>query len=518
MGVMRSTLRVLLCVVLAACAADTPETTEDRYAEDTRLEIIRPPVLRPDAMFPETEWGSLIDVEVLEDRLIFHFDATPPTLEPGTVVAGALGGGYLRRVETVTALSGNRLELGTVGATLTELFDDVHFTYVFTPSVDRPGESIPYDSIESTVGARTDAVLINRTPVEVVPGSGIRCRTGGSATLSPFLTFQPRIQVEIDIRKRLLRTPKLEYARFVLGGEVTVGTDVEISAAPSITCTWEADLDAYAASWTTSTPFPGVGVLVLTHKLGPVLEISANWRGPEVTGTFSGSATLNVQVGTEKPRGSDRWVNLSEVGVTGEASLPEVTVAENWAWEVKADGGMKYELRAYDAIGPDFSLTIPVTVSGEGDGTCYTEDVTVGADAHVGVEVKVPVLDYTIASETWDWPVIAEMSLPSWPREAGECADPCGEVTDCGTCATTDNCGWCDGRCVSTSNMDSCSSGFIDNASACEPCEATTCGECTTSGFCVWCPGSGCVNQRSPDYAMLCDPATVQSNPGDCGG
>ena len=521
MGTMRSLFRALLCVALVACAAETTPETTDPLAEDHRLEIIRPPVLRPDAMFPETLYeGQLVDVEVLENELVFSFDSSPPVIEPGTVVAGVMGGSYLRRIETVTPETDNRVRVTTIPATLVELFNDVHFRSVFTPSVERPGERIAFDDVSPEVGGRTDAIMITRTPVEISPGSGIMCRTGGSATINPFLTFAPRIEVEIDIEDRgWFRTPKLQHAKFVLGGDITVGANVEASVAPSITCTWEAPLDDYAAEWTTRTPFPGVGMLSLTHSLGPTFEVTANWRGPQITGTFSASATVGFQVGAEKPYGTDDWVNLSGVSFDGDASIPEVTVDNNWAWSVTAEGGMKYGLRAYDAIGPDFTLSMPLTVSGEGTGECYTEDVTLGANAGVGVEVKIPFLDYTIASESWSWPLVEAQSLPSWPREFGEGCDPCAEAADCGACNMITGCDWCEGTgCMATDRESECGGDWLNSPSACDPCEATTCGTCTVSGYCVWCPGSGCVNQSGPHYATMCDPATVQANPSDCGG
>ena len=516
--VMHSIFRAVLCAALVACAAQTPDNFEDPLAEDHRFELIRPPELRPDAIFPETLYeGELLDVEVAEDSLVFVFDSAPPAIEPGTVVAGAMGGSYLRRLETVTEAPGNRLEATTVAATLLELFDDVHFRSVFTPSVERPGSELEEGD---TFGRRTDAIEITRTPVEI-PGTGIMCRTGGTATITPSLNFTPRIEVEIDIQRRLFRTPKLRHAKFVLGGDITMGVDLSATVAPSITCRWESDFDSTAAVWTTATPFPGVGILTLNHKIGPTLEISASWRGPEITGTFGASATLGFQIGTEKPYGSDDWNNLSDVSFRGDASIPEVTVADNWAWSVTAEGGMKYELRAYDALGPDFAMTMPLTVSGEGTGECYTEDVTLGANASVGVEVQIPVLGYTIASESWTWPLVEAQSLPSWPREFGdgEC-DPCAEQTECGACNRVTGCGWCEGMgCMGSDREAECGAdNWRESQSACPDCSvASSCGDCTSTaglaGFCVWCNGS-CVNQSRSEFDMCGDDWVAV--PGSC--
>ncbi len=517
--VMHSILRAVLCVALVACAAETPDTSTDPLAEDHRFDLFRAPELRQDAMFPETLYaGHLIDVEVSEDRLVFDFDSAPPTIEAGTVVAGEMGGSYLRRIETVTELADNRLEFTTVEASLLELFNDVHFRSVFTPSIDRPGSSVDPDD---GFGRRTDAIEITATPVEI-PGTGIMCRTGGSATITPTLNFTPRIEVEIDIKDRgWWRTPELRHAKFVIGGVITVGANLEATVAPSITCRWENDFDATAATWTTTNPFPGVGVLTLTHTIGPTLEISANWRGPEITGTFAASASLDFQIGTEKPYGSDDWVNLSGVSFDGDASIPEVTVAENWAWSVTAEGGMKYELRAYDALGPDFSVTMPLTVSGEGTADCFTEDVTLGANANVGVEVQIPVLGYTIASESWTWPLVEAQSLPGWPREFGdgEC-DPCAEQTECGSCNRTTGCGWCEGMgCMGSDREAECGAdNWRDSQSACPDCSvASSCGDCTSTaglaGFCVWCNGT-CVNQSRSEFDMCGDDWVAV--PGSC--
>ena len=60
------------------------------------VEILREAVLMPDVV-TEADQPTLIDVDVLEDRLILTYDSTPPTILAGAVLVGELGGSYMRR-------------------------------------------------------------------------------------------------------------------------------------------------------------------------------------------------------------------------------------------------------------------------------------------------------------------------------------------------------------------------------------------------------------------------------------
>lgn len=513
---------VSLVLVLVGCAADTGEPSDpiNPLGSEERLEIIREPVLMPDVL-TEADQPSLIDVEVLENLLIFTYDATPPEIPVGAVLVGELGGSYMRRATAVRALDALRLEISTEPAVLTDVFEDLHIRYRFQPDA-ADADVVSSADIQDEVAGRRDALGPGTGGASVggrvrIPGTRIACGVDtGSAQIAPIFELTPTMDAELDIRReRWYSRPRVHFAHFALSGEMRVGVDLQATAAKGIMCAWQAPLDSLGARWTTTIPV-GPAPLVLTHQLGPAFEIRGSWVGAQVSGELHAEGTVNLLLGTEKRSVDAPWTNLSDASWSGSASFPDTIDDDRWSVEVTAEGGMVYSLSAYDALGPDFGLLIPLTVSAEGEGGCWEEDITLGAAAQVGVELKVPVFDTTIASASWAWPLIEQQSFDGWPREFGECSeDDCSAHTDCLGCNMANGCGWCGDSCVPDEEEDSCDAEqWLGSVSACQPCEATTCGDCTVSGYCVWCPSLGCVNQSTDEFLMCGE--DYSANPHDC--
>ncbi|MEM9069391.1 MAG: hypothetical protein AAGE52_12830 [Myxococcota bacterium] len=508
-----------LVLILAGCVSGTgePPAGEEAVEEPDVVEWLRDPVLLPDVVVPERDHLNLENVEVLEDRLILSYSSAPDSLPAvGEVVVGALGGGYARRITAMRELGSNEFEFDTTIAQMTEVWEDLHFRMMFEPDND------PAISRDGEVGARRDGLVTVDFRPNFDVGAGIRCRTSsGSATATPVLEFTPTAEAEIDIRRSGflgLGRPQVHYAKFLIAGELVVGVDVDASVAAGINCTWEAPLDDLAAEWTTRFIAPNGVPVVLTHSLGPVFEIRAN-VGAEISGKAEARANFMVSLGTEKPNVDAEWRDLSDASASGSLEFPEVEPGPAWSASVTAEGGLKYVVKAYDAVGPDISATIPVTASLEGDGMgCRTFDLTAAANASLGIEVAVPFLDIVVFSTSYDVNLVPETTLIGGPIMSGEgCEmdDPCADISDCRGCTRELGCGWCGDSCVSESRASECSSTLVTDQSACEPCDATDCTSCAANGFCVWCPGVGCVNDSVPDDFAMCG-GDVYRNPGDC--
>src|SRR5689334_10125989 len=105
-------------------AAPDPTPTDAGFSS---VEVIRPIELTEQARQPENDPG-LEDVEVFPDRLIFHLQASSTlSLEPGNVVSGVKGNGYLRKIRGVVQRTETLLEVTTDPAELVDLIADGAF-------------------------------------------------------------------------------------------------------------------------------------------------------------------------------------------------------------------------------------------------------------------------------------------------------------------------------------------------------------------------------------------------------
>jgi len=507
----------ILLLVLAGCTStmgpSAPPVTGT--ADEMTVEFFSDPVLMEDVVPADAVQGaSLIAVEVLPDQLRFTYDAMPTAGMPeaGNVVFGDLGGGYMRRVANISSVSPTEYVLTTTPAALTEVFQELDFAMDFHPGSIR--DTAPISDVGGVSGS--SAALLDVTP-NLRIAEGFTCRTStGTVEAHPFLTFDGTFNVRIKITRAYFIWPTLVNAHFEMGGEITGGVRLNASVAAGVTCTWDAPLDSLAAVWTTPIPTP-VGPIVLNHKIGPTLSVSASWTGAHVSGEVLASATTRVVIGTDKANEDAPWTDLSSASLTGSFDIPESTDTTAWSAEVAVSGGLKYELRVYDAIGPDMSVAIPITGTYEmSDAGCATTNLTIGANASVGVELRVPVLDTTIASASFTRELVAPISLPGFPIETGSCGDPCAMVTACDACVSTAGCGFCPGTgCISTASAGSCGSPLVDSPSACIDCTAhTDCTSCANDGFCGWCPGSGCLNDAAGGRATC--GASYALNPWEC--
>jgi len=92
------------------------------------------------------------------------------------------------------------------------------------------------------------------------------------------------------------------------------------------------------------------------------------------------------------------------------------------------------------------------------------------------------------------------------------CAD-CAAIDECGTCAGTVGCLWCDGSCVSGGAGGPIDSSLVCNTTNDCTCDSQTCaaietcGVCTLTPDCIWCNSSGACVASDSDAASNCSDA-----------
>ena len=88
-------MTAVLVLSLVSCEEEVAEDPEHLSNEPVDVEILREIVPAPDTRFPEED-SALDDVQVSADGLVLTYTGEPEIeLEPGHVVVGAQGGGYL---------------------------------------------------------------------------------------------------------------------------------------------------------------------------------------------------------------------------------------------------------------------------------------------------------------------------------------------------------------------------------------------------------------------------------------
>ncbi len=512
--------------VIAGCSS-TEEPPPVRSNEPL-VEVIREPVLRPDAHTPGTD-ANLINVDVFEDRLIFTYDGTPQIAPAvGQVVAGVEGGGYLRRLLSV-ANEGNRYEAATEHAYLADFFEDLHVRLTFEPASDAWVET-------GLAGRRTDALggSINLIKTEVAPGCSL-----ASGAVEVGADFRPQFDMDLDIS--FFSGTKFY---FEVGGDLTVFTKLN-SGAASLSCAWDQRFDSLSKEFT-STFFVGPVPVVVTHTIVPrgAYSLSGSVEVPRVE--FEASANIAFNAGARYEDGE--WTSVADGSRSG-AGRFTINEGGNVAITTRLTAGIEYQAKLYDLAGPQLSVGPHIEAHAESDFCEWNANADVGLQLTVGARLDIPVFDVSLADYTSDpidlvsgtfwerdgtWPWCEDAGMgdagvrpdagggggtdagPGGGTDAGPgtdtgVTDPCNRFSGCDACNTleAEGCSYCGntGTCMSDSRVGECSGNWQNSPSSCVDCSGYgDCDSCADDGYCGWCPGMGCLNDRS-DEAEACGAA-----------
>jgi hypothetical protein len=267
---------------------DEPPVALPDPTPDVSSEIARPIRLTDQALLPET-LATFRQIAVQPDALSLELGAEDAArIQPGSVLAGRLGGGYLRRVVDVVVEPDGTLRVSTVPAELTELIADGHFVLraaALPPQAFRIGLPGP------------------PPPAPPAPHA-----TGEIVEITPAYDFTPELDLEIDIDfdEQTLR-PVLRYARVGVSGELTLSTTLASHGTLHGRC--EADLLAALMPVTWTTHF-ALGLLPITvrHHLGPSLTVALDLL-LEGGVSATASVTVNLSAGLEYTCG--RWQDIA---------------------------------------------------------------------------------------------------------------------------------------------------------------------------------------------------------------
>ena len=399
---------LLLALILPALGCPTPGAFAPATADPAEArEAVLPAAegLNPDVVLVE-DHPCFEGVDVPADRevLTFEFACGPVEsgIEPGRVVVGLTGGGYLRRVVSV-AVDGDLLTAWTEPATLAEALDEGSFTI----SIADPGERAVIDLGGTTFHAEEG-------PAEVVA----RIPSG---------------YLDLD--------PKIDLDGHWSGGRVQ-RFDIELSLG------FEGDLELYLASnngirlrdsvgvYETSWPFAFmVGPLPVAGSVGLRVKAGFHARAEgsvELTLGAGGSAELSTAKHYTAEGG---WTEDEDARFDWEAREPVL--------ETGAKASIQGYLRAsptvtlYGVAGPEFNVDLWTRAKASPE--CEGLDWEIDGGLRAAAKVHFTVFDRWSVSKTFarfDFTAdLGDGTLP-WPVDFD---NPCTlEEIECGRFVTGD--------------------------------------------------------------------------------
>ena len=351
--------------------------------------------------------------------------ATAPSFSAGTVLVGAQGGGFLRRVVS-TSLVGDELVVNTAPAALAEIVEAGSFSssvdLIFAPmSGGRANVTGAQDFVwgageftylaPGVSAAQAGFDLSDVDLCDVIAQTGGSCPAGIKALEieSGVLDFQPGLDVAATFEGFSL----LSF-RGVASGTLTADIALRVDA--------EGELGSYEASprfFTFTRPFyamlgpvPVVGYVEL--MLEGELSIGATAKASLEAG-FTGAG--NVEIGAEYENGS--WEPVVESGASFDPRLPTVSDGTlSGGIEVSARLGITPRLQMifYGVVGP----YAQATPRGEAKLTFGTEcgfEADVALDAEIGFTV--PFLDDDVADFAHEEDPLVQGPSMQWPCPLG---------------------------------------------------------------------------------------------------
>lgn len=508
---------VALGLFVAACS-DSSESDESKTPPTpslpTGVEIVRPIKLTEDARVPDND-ASLDHVEVMPDKLVFHYKAKPKiALAVGNVVAGAQGKGYLRRLESVAFVDDLTLEANTSHAYITDLILDgafrVHTNPVVTDWVD--------------VGSTAQALEPKFQVFTPTTNNGLGCSGAVDIKLDPRLDFDFDFDIDIDIEAQLF-PPKgrLAYALMQAHGGVDVSLDVSTSEAQSGSCAIDlvkllrtklGNKDFLKFELPSFTVPLGPVVIPVTHAIEPTASIQASAQVEDATGV-KGSAQFSLTMGAEYKNG--QWLGIWKPSRSGQVTTYVPDSDGNRVLTASFTSGLSYKAFLWDVVGPKVGLEDFVQGELTADPkTCkWNSSLDVGVNVVIGAELQIPKFDYTLADWTQSFE-LAKVTLVQNEGSYGSCVDAGPDASpeggsdggdasaDTGGPPDASDAGPPDG-----STDASCADAPAPNGSPC------SCPAGCASGFCV---DGVCCQVKCDALCYSCSAAKKNSGPdGECG-
>jgi len=324
----------------------------------------------------------------------------PSGIGPGTVLVIGKAPGLLRKVVTVRSSRNGAMDLETIQANLEDVFQqwEVEESHTLKPAELQLSNLAPGVTVETRTG-RPDLPVARLKLTDVTIDDGLKA------------DGEIEVQTRIDIGCRI-RWGHLERFSFIQTQTVTSSVTIKAAAKKTFyekrfsLCHVEGApimISAWPPVWITPA---------LDFNIRPEGSIEAG-----VQAKCTGSIT--TRTGAVYENGS--WRSI------GECDQPQFTSPLNdfgpylaMSFKVSVPE-IQLGLKIMSVAGPFVGIDCPYFQSSlellhlQDPIPTAKVDLTVGVGARIGVYVQI--LSSTLASEDWDIPLVAEFSLPTFPRE-----------------------------------------------------------------------------------------------------
>lgn len=384
--------------------------------------------------------GHAADIRVLEGAINFQVTESTPDIEVGSVIGGALEGGYLRRVTEVIVLPGGRLELRTEAAAL----EDFWATGAFAVNAD-----------EEAWGEVDEAEV----PSDLAPMLRPRVRSGldfdcgavaPEVSLAPQFDFGPSFDFDMDVQSGALAAASMRA-----GVQMNAGVRLSGRLEGGLSCSLARDLRGWRATKTFWVPTPsGVIVpVVVVFSVTPqiVLSVEATANGGEISAQLGGSMQAHGEAGFD----GAEWSSDADApgdGLIDFSYTPPEEAGEAVA-SVELAGRMHFEFGAdlYGIVGPRAGIAGRLSGVVESQPDCaWRGHVDIGADLSLGFNLLgynfgpafFPIANREVADSngelTPELCIVCPSDYPIYDRELEKCRaeEVCVEVSSTASCVT----------------------------------------------------------------------------------
>jgi hypothetical protein len=294
------------------------------------------------------------DVEVAADSLTYLWatDASGVDVEVGSILVGAKGGGYVRRVSSVDA-SGTTLTVGTEPASLA---DAIVAGDMVMPLVPGDGWAQCPDGVACSL---LDVIDISGTVLFDGDVGGVPLRvTIPTGTLQ----FSPSVDFEMNVGF----PGRIKHLSGLVTGAFTADIQVEAETGGAINFAEEIDVSGPAAPLY-SYPF----TFVAPTPLGPLpivgtanLDVFVGFRaGAAASASVSTGVTANAQVSIGASYDDGEWTATAEPSI--DAQLHPIEFDSQASASVEAYARPEVNVVFYGVAGPRFAVEPLVRLTGD---------------------------------------------------------------------------------------------------------------------------------------------------------
>ena len=375
------------------------------YSDTTKVDVY---TLKEEvALIDEDELFLVSDSTELEAGIYRFHGQTDTTIEPGSVILGQQGEGFMRRVLSIQQ-EGEELVLTTEQANMEDVFESFLLQDSLVITLDQSktfmygGRPLPVEVVYLLPGARLKdkGIGIDLSGVEIFSGE-VTDDDGNTATIEVGIQegsvdFEPLIKREFDYRRFLGAPTRLNRMYLKAGGEIDANMIFYVQVTGEINYSKKIKLASF------EVPVP-VGPVPLTARLNFYIGFNI-YMGAELYVTAGFTSNYQVGFGAEYNREANpQWEQIWEQ--EPEFNFTEPTFSFHGLFTSKAYIEPEIVMRITGIDGPKFSVDPYLRFLSELNYPQWYWELAAGIGGKLGFQVGLfgyEVLDYNMELFVWD--------------------------------------------------------------------------------------------------------------------